>query len=299
MTASTGTRSPATATARLFAVPPAVRTTFRLLERAAPAVGARWAARLWMTLPKPRPLAQPVDRGTSFAIPVGVSPVAGQFRGDGPAVYLVHGWAGSGDQLAAFTDALVARGYRVVAFDAPSHGRSAPGRHGPRSSSIPEFVDALTAVVAVHGAPHAVIAHSMGAIATAAAVGAGLTAGRLVLLAPMASPLTQARQLATALGFGERTHRRLIARLERRVGASMNQFDMPAFGRAAAMPPTLLVHDRDDRYTPFDYTATIAAAWPGAMMHATTGLGHVRLLSAPDVVARVVDFVTREHPAEN
>ncbi len=190
----------------------------------------------------------------------------------------------------------MARGHRVVAFDAPSHGRSAVGRHGPRSSSIPEFVDALTAVAAVHGDPHAVIAHSMGAIATAAAVGAGLPAGRLVLPAPMASPLSQAGQLAVALGFGERTRRRLIARVERRVGASMDRYDMPAFGHAAVLPPTLLVHDRDDRYTPFSGTEAIAAAWPGAVLHATTGLGHVLLLSAPDVVTRVVDFVTGGDP---
>jgi len=289
--ASIGTRPPATAAARPFTVPPAVRAVFRLLELAAPALGARWAARLWMTLPKPRPRSRPLDRGTPFDVPVGAGTVAGQVWGEGPPVYLLHGWAGSGDQLAGFTGALVARGYRVVAFDAPSHGRSVPGRHGPRSSSIPEFVDALTAVVAVHGTPHAVIAHSMGAIATAAAVHTGLTANRLVLLAPMPSPLIQARQLATALGFGARTHRRLIARVERRVGARMDRFDMSAFGRAGAMPPTLLVHDRDDRYAPFDCTATIAATWPGSMLRVTTGLGHLRLLDAPDVVARAVTFV--------
>src|SRR4051794_26198605 len=138
MTAPTGTKPPAAATTRIFAAPPAIRRVFGLLERAAPAIGARWAERLWMTLPKPRRLAEPVDGGTPFAVPVGGGTVAGQVWGDGPPVYLVHGWAGSGDQLGAFVGALLARGRRVVAFDAPSHGRSAPGRHGPRSSSIPE-----------------------------------------------------------------------------------------------------------------------------------------------------------------
>src|SRR5690349_21285945 len=113
----------------------------------------------------------------------------------------------------------------------------------------------------------------MGAIATAAAVHAGLTAGRLALLAPMPSPLSQAEQLAAALGFGSGTQLRLIARIERRVGAAMNEFDMPAFGRAAVPPPTLLVHDRDDWFAPFDQTEAVAAAWPGALLHVTTGLG--------------------------
>src|SRR4051794_34376083 len=100
MTASTGTRPQETATARIFDAPPAIRTVFGLLERAAPAIGARWAEQLWMTLPKPRRFAGRVDSGTPFAVPVGAGTVAGQVWGDGPPVYLVHGWAGSSDQLA-------------------------------------------------------------------------------------------------------------------------------------------------------------------------------------------------------
>ena len=80
MTASTGTRPPGTTTERLFAAPLPIRMAFRLLERAAPAVGARWAERLWMTLPRPRPLRQPIDRGTPFAIPVGAVSTAGAWK---------------------------------------------------------------------------------------------------------------------------------------------------------------------------------------------------------------------------
>jgi pimeloyl-ACP methyl ester carboxylesterase len=313
MTASTETRPVATTAARMFAVPAAVRLAYRLLDRVAPAVGARWAERVWMTLPKARaPIRPAPEPGTPFEVALGTGTVAGQSwepaparpakhsagnagtgnRSNGSPIYLVHGWAGYGDQLAAFVPALVAAGHRVVAFDMPSHGRSSAGRYGPRSSSIPEFAAALSAVVAVHGTPHAVIAHSMGANATAVAVRAGLRADRLVLLAPMAGPGFVGEQLAAVLGFGERTHRRLTARIERRVGAPMSHFELPAFGRTGAMPPTLLMHDRDDRSTPVDQSTAIADGWPGSQLHLTTGLGHNRLLRDPDVVARAVDFVT-------
>jgi pimeloyl-ACP methyl ester carboxylesterase len=283
----TATTERTTTTARLFAVPAPVRLTYRLLDRAAPAISARWAEGVWMTLPKPRRTIQPIETGTPFP-----APVAGRVWGDGPPVYLVHGWAGYQEQFAAFIPALVAAGHRVVAFDMPSHGRSAPGRFGPRSSSIPEFADTLAAVVATHGNPYAIVAHSMGAIATAVALRDGLSADRLVLLAPMAHPAFLADQLGAVLGFGERTHRRVIARIERRVGAPMSHFDVPAIGRTGTMPPTLLMHDRDDRSTPVDNASAIADAWPGAHLHVTTGLGHTRLLRDPDVVARAVAFVT-------
>jgi pimeloyl-ACP methyl ester carboxylesterase len=282
-------------TVRFFAAPPPVRAAFRLLERAAPGLGARWAERIWFTLPRVTqptwPQAAPTEPATRFAIDVDGHRVVGQTWGDGPSVYLMHGWAGHAGQLTAFVPPLVARGYRVVTFDAPSHGASAPGAYGPRSTTILEFTAALSAVVAAHGPARAIIAHSMGSTAAAVALCDGLRAGRVALLAPMASPLSYARQFAAVLGFGERTYRRLVARVERRVGVPMHHFDVPELGRAVAMPRTLIVHDRDDASTPVTDGEAIAGAWSGSRLHVTSGLGHRRLLRDPDVVAEVVDFV--------
>jgi pimeloyl-ACP methyl ester carboxylesterase len=264
-----------------------------MLNRAAPALAARWAERIWFTLPRSAapPKAVPVPGGRRFTLDVEGHQVVGEVWGTGPAVYLMHGWGGHAGQFAEFVAPLVGRGHRVVAFDAPSHGRSAPGGYGPRSSSIPEFAAALTAVVAAHGPAHAVIAHSMAGTAAAVALCDGLRADRVALLAPMSSTVAYARQLADVLGFGEPTYRRLITRVERRVRAPMHHFDVPELGRAVAMPPTLVVHDRDDKFTPVTDGAAIAAAWPSARLHVTSGLGHRRLLRDPDVVSEVVDFV--------
>jgi pimeloyl-ACP methyl ester carboxylesterase len=293
MTATTEVRPKKSTTVRFFPVPPATRAAFMVLDRTALGVAARWAERIWFTLPRratPAP-ATPVPGGRPFTLNVNGGRIVGEAWGSGPAVYLVHGWAGQSAQLGPFVEPLVARGFRVVAFDAPSHGRSGSGSFGPRSSSILEFAAALTAVVAAHGPAHGVIAHSMGGAATAVALCDGLRADRVVLVAPMASPESYARQLGAALGFGDATYRRLIARVERRVGAPMRRFDVPELGRAVAMPPTLVLHDRTDAFTPVSDGAAIAAAWTSARLHMTTGLGHVRLLRDPTCVAEVVDFV--------
>jgi Bacteriocin-protection, YdeI or OmpD-Associated len=121
-----------------------------------------------------------------------------------------------------------------------------------------------------------------GGTAAAVALRDGLPAGRLVLLAPMASAASFARQFATALGFGESTYRRLITRVERRVGAPMDHFDVPALGRSAAMPRTLIIDDHDDTSTPVVDGIAIAAAWSGSQLRLTSGLGHRRLLRDPN-----------------
>jgi pimeloyl-ACP methyl ester carboxylesterase len=283
---------------RMFSAPRPVRAAFGLLERVAPEAGARWAERVWFTLPARRAderaggIDPSVGAGQPFTLAFGGTTVVGEAWGDGPTVYLVHGWAGHRRQLAAFVAPLVRLGHRVVAFDMPSHGESGPGRLGARSSTIVEFTDALAGVVARQGAARAIVAHSMGATAAAGALCDGLPADRVVMLAPMANPLWQLREFAKALGLGERTVARLIARIERRVGAPMRHFDVPELGRAVAMPPTLIVHDRGDGSTPVSDGAAIAAAWPAARLRVTSGLGHRRILTDPDVVAEVVDFVT-------
>lgn len=284
-------------TVRLGRVPRAVRLAFNGLESVAPLIGARWAAYLWFRLPRRARSRRPLTGGTAFTVHVGGRAVAGMSWGSGPNVYLVHGWAGYAGQLVPFVAPLIDRGFRVVAFDAPSHGASAPGAYGPRSSTALEFVDALGAVVAAQGPAAAIVAHSLGATATAVAVCDGLAADRLILLAPMASALAYARDLTVALGGGERILSRLITLIERRAGVPLRHFEVPELGRAVAMPPTLIVHDRDDTSTGVGDGEAIATAWPGAQLTVTSGLGHRKILRDPVVVAEVVGFVSRRGAA--
>lgn len=297
MTAVVDVRTQKSTIVRFFSAPAPVRAAFWFLERAAPGLGARWAERIWFTLPaqgagQRSRSAEPVPGGAAFTLVVDGREIAGEVWGDGPSVYLMHGWAGHRGQLTPFVAPLVASGHRVITFDAPSHGASGPGPSGPRSSSIPEFSSTLAAVVASFGHPSAIIAHSMGATAAAVALCDGLRADRLIMVAPMAGPKFYVMHFAALLGFGERTLKRLVTRTERRVGAPMHHFDIPAIGQAIAMPPTLIVHDREDTSTPVSDGAAIAAAWPGARLRVTSGLGHRRILRDPGVVAEVVEFAT-------
>jgi pimeloyl-ACP methyl ester carboxylesterase len=79
--------------------------------------------------------------------------------GSGPVIYLVHGWGGRRGQLDSFVAPLVQSGHTVVAFDAPSHGDSAPGMFGRGRGLLTEFSAALGAVVRHFGPAYGVIAH--------------------------------------------------------------------------------------------------------------------------------------------
>lgn len=275
----------------------AVRTAFGTLERVAPGLGARWAERLWLTIPpyrgRPAELFPPGER---YTIPVGERHVLTRVWGSGPVVYLVHGWGGNGVQLRAYLEPLLAAGRRVVTFDALGHGDSDAGELGPRRTTIPEMAAALRAVVAAHGPAHAIVAHSLGANSTFYALRRGLWAGRLVFLAPMTQPMPYTALFGAALGFDRRVRERMVARVARRVGVPWSAFDVPSQVADIAAPPLLAVHDPNDRETRYADSVALVKAWPGAELVTARDLGHWRLLRDPATVDRAVAFLTASEP---
>ncbi|MBB4957052.1 pimeloyl-ACP methyl ester carboxylesterase [Micromonospora polyrhachis] len=269
-----------------------MRLTFGALERLAPGPGAVLAERMWCTVPRGR--VSPADPpGERFTVPVHGRAVVAEAWGEGPAVYLMHGWGGWRGQFNAFIAPLVAAGHRVIAFDAPSHGDSAPGGYGPGRGLLTEFVDALTAVMQAGGPAYAVVGHSLGGAATAIAALDGVPAERLVLIAPMGDPIAYTADFAHALNFGERIHTRFLRRLERRVGRRMAEFDIPARATERQdLPSLLVVHDRLDKEVRHTDGEALAAAWPRAELMLTEGHGHRRILRDPTIVDRVVQYLT-------
>ncbi|MGH3348349.1 MAG: alpha/beta fold hydrolase [Nocardioides sp.] len=274
--------------------------SFAALELISPALGARLATRLWFRIPTVPPTG--LDRaavrppaGEAFAMTSQGVVVRGTTWGHGRVVYLVHGWGGRSTDLAAFVAPLVTRGLRVVAFDAPSHGLSDAGLLGPGRSHAVETGRALDAVAARFGPAEAVVAHSAGAVAGLLTLKHGwLSTRRIVLLAPMARLADHLAVFRSVLRIGRRTSARMDRDIERLVGLPVTEFDAPRLYHevAAEAGPmsTLVVHDRDDRTTPY-VAGLVVSDRMGAELVTTSGLGHRRLLQDPGVVDTVVGFV--------
>jgi pimeloyl-ACP methyl ester carboxylesterase len=208
-------------------------------------------------------------------------------------VYVVHGWAGDSRQMAPLVGPLVAAGHRVIVWDGPSHGRSDPGPTGPGRSHAVEFAEALAAVADAYGPARAVVAHSMGAMATMVALRRGrLASERLVFVAPMHELRSYLDQFAAGLSLGRRARRRLDASLEARVGMLVEDFELLGMAEQTATPPLLVVHDRNDRRLAWAASVELVQRWPQARLVSTEGLGHSRLLGDHVVHEEIVRFVS-------
>ncbi|MFG1624985.1 alpha/beta fold hydrolase [Kribbella sp. NPDC049227] len=272
---------------------------FELSERFAPPVGTALLNRLWFRIPAVPEKARRPRGELPTPTPFEVGTLRGLSYGEGPAVYLVHGWGGWGLQLAAYIQPLVDQGFRVVTYDAPSHGQSAPGPEGSSSSTLLEIADALTAVVAAHGPAYGVIAHSAGATATALALRDGLEVERLVFVAAATDFAVTLDQMQAVLGFGPRIRRGFERRFQARFGP-MSSFRMGAIVAEIAagrqLPPLLLIHDRSDAETPYQGSVDLVGDWPGARLETSEGLGHRRVLRDPDLVKQAVGFLAERAP---
>ena len=283
-------------------VPPVadrVRRTFAVLERLAPSVGSRWAVELWCT-PTVLESAMKMPPGVQTGRPVEAfwdgHRVAGEEWGEGPPVYLVHGWGGQRAHLAVFAKPLVESGYRVIAFDLPSHHESDPGALAPGRTTATECAAAIAAMIETHGPAHAVVAHSLGANSTMLAAAQGTPIGRLVAIAPMGEFPLYLDLFAARHNFGPRILKGLHRRLETRIGMQLHETNMTHTGRLAGYPPLLLIHDPDDPDSPYAASERVAAAWPGARLLATRGLGrlaHYRILRHRPAISAGVDFIGR------
>ena len=273
------------------------RAAFGAVQRAAPDLAARWAERLFCSPPR-RPISERMAAwlrdGQRLDVVVG-PPVRPSRRGRrvtawtwgerGPGVLLVHGWGSRGARFVDLGGALLAAGHRVITFDAPGHGAS----HG-RLSSGPEFARAAIAVAAAVGPVSAVVGHSLGGFASALAMHRGLIARRAVFISPSANVNSYSAQFAALLGVTAPVMSTMRERLARRLDFSWSSMDVPAFAPSMRVP-LLVIHDRDDREVRWSDGAAIAAAWPGAELVSTMGLGHHRIVSDAEVIANIVSFL--------
>lgn len=114
------------------------------------------------------------------------------------------------------------------------------------------------------GCPAALVGHSMGGVAAALAVQAGVSSDSLVLINSPANAIDQLDRFARLLRIGLATQVAVVTRLERTVGRRMDEFDLRT--RAAPDLPILIVHDQDDREVPYGEAQVLLQAWPKARL---------------------------------
>jgi len=256
---------------------------------------ARLLTRFWFTTFRSEPKPWVTEFWNSaerrVELPVEETVVGVHCWGQGPLVVMMHGWSGSGSQFRDFVEPLAAAGFTAVCFDAPEHG----ARSGRRTHML-RFCASLLAIQRELGRIDCVIAHSLGAMATAYALQLGLELERLVCVAPQLDSRHLFDGYRRLLHLRPPLAQRSIELIGERLRGLMQCEDpwetlQPGALLGERGLPGLLVFDHDDPEIPPQQFREAVAGWPDCRPLETRGLGHNRILRDRGVIDAVVGYL--------
>lgn len=286
-----------------------------------------WIERNPDPLTREQLLAEPQGEEITITRPDGTL-LRALVAGDGPVVVLVHGYTVTAAEWNVVWDELLARGYRVIAFDQRGHGRSTLGAEGIGSEPMAADVAAVLEHFDVRDG--VLVGHSMGGFVTIRAVLdhpdlaprlRGLVlfatyAGRVLDGAPqnklqipllergILQRLIRYKTVATLFGAAQCGTRPSSAMIRVFTEGFQQHVDehgphidiVRAFAREDRYPrlgeitvPTVVMVGAADRTTPPSHSRRLADGIPGARLVTVPRAGHALNWEAPDELVKVIE----------
>ncbi len=201
-------------------------------------------------------------------------------------ILLAHGWSGRGTQLAVMAEELVKAGYSTVSFDAPAHGKASG-----KMSMMPHFIEAIEVLEKKYGPFEAIIGHSLGGMASLKAISDGLSVNKLVIIGTANSVTRITKEFAGNMKMNDKVAAKMKSYFDNKFGADMDSLS-GAVSAEGVKTPTLVVHDEDDVDVRINSAYEIHEKLENSQIFITQGQGHRRILGNPEVINRIIQFLS-------
>jgi pimeloyl-ACP methyl ester carboxylesterase len=208
-----------------------------------------------------------------------------------PIILLAHGWESRGTALRMFVKPLLTEGYKVVAFDAIGHGDSSGKRNNLSTNA-----KTIAAIIQYFGGIYGAIGHSFGCsslVYTLQYADNSLSLEKLVLLAVPPKMTLIIDSLFTRLKVPEGVKTAFYQNTFEIYGRDITTVDTVTAHREVNVGQLLLIHDKADDITPLSTAEKVIDNWDNARLLVTEGYGHFRIAKNPDVVKKIVAFITQ------
>lgn len=269
-----------------------LRTKFKLLSLVSKKKAARSAFELFCT-PQRRtlkPLPPVFREAESLQLDLDGIRLQG-WRWNHPAerkVLLLHGFESSVTNFDRYVKPLVKKGYEVLAFDAPAHGRS-----GGKQINAPLYKKMIRQIHTQFGPVRSYLAHSFGGLALALALEeiSHTRDYRAVFIAPATETRTSVSTFFRFLQLDPALRPHFDMVIVQQGGVSTEWYSINrALKHIRAR--ILWVHDQADEITPLSDALVIRDQnLPDVEFVITNGLGHRRIYRDNKVQKSVVDFL--------
>lgn len=202
-------------------------------------------------------------------------------------ILLVHGWSGRGTQLVKFAEVLLSKGYSIVSFDAPAHGKSSGN-----STIMTDFIASIIEVERKFGPFEAAIGHSLGGMSLLNAVKSGLKLNRLVTIGSGDRVNDILIDFVSKLELKPEFTSHLQQHFEKKYKTKMESFSAYHAAQSIVIP-VLVIHDENDDEVPVTASKNIYTNLKNGELLITNHLGHRKILGNPEVIEKTINFINQ------
>ncbi len=206
----------------------------------------------------------------------------------GRRVLILHGYESSVTNFDRYVKLLIKKGYEVLAFDAPAHGRS-----GGKKINAPLYKKMIKEIHQQYGPVESYMAHSFGGLAVCLALEeiSHTTDYRLVLIAPATETTTAIDTFFSSLQLDKLLRKEFDKVIIKKSGVSPAWYSIRR-AMKHIKAKVLWVHDEDDNVTPLaDVLKVKEENYPDIEFVFTKGLGHRRIYRDNKVIQTIIDFL--------
>lgn len=203
-------------------------------------------------------------------------------------VLILHGYESSVINFERYIRPLIKKGYEVLAFDAPAHGKS-----GGKQINAPLYKKMIIAINKKYGPVTSYMAHSFGGLALALAMEeiSHTENYKIVLIAPAAETSTAVDSFFRFLQLDDALRAEFEKVIIRHGGVPADWYSIKR-AMSNIQAEVLWVQDEDDEITPLkDVLKVKELHFQNIKFMFTKGLGHRRIYRDTKVTKAIVDFL--------
>lgn len=220
-----------------------------------------------------------------FIPSINKSVVSYQYGKANKKVLLVHGWSGRGTQLFKIADLFADKGYEVVSFDAPGHGKS-----GGSNSMMLEFIACIEAFEKEMGPFEVAVGHSLGGMALMNALAKGFKTNKIITLGSGDKISDIVLDFIHKLRLKPVFAEKLTVYFESKLNDKMAHYDSHHVVKNIEIPH-LIIHDTDDLEVGYFCAENIHKHSKNSILFTTSGLGHRKILGNAEVIEKIKQFI--------
>ena len=272
-------------------IPSFIINTGKVLQTISSTLAVRFAAKLFTTpikykVPKrERTMLDESIKENVFIESLNKTVVTYLYGKGEKKVLLVHGWSGRGTQLFKIADALVAKGYQVISFDAPAHGKS----EGNKSMML-EFIECIMAFEKKFGHFEYAIGHSLGGMAIINSLKKGFKTKKIVTIGSGDKISDIVKDFINQLQLKPTLAPKLTAYFEKILNDKMSDYDSFHVIQNFDIPH-LIIHDKDDVEVGVYCAKNIHKYSKNSTLFLTDGFGHRKILGSDEVIQQINRFI--------